>query len=566
MDAMGRVPWDRFQTLAGIQYYFDTEFRLVRGHVYYSGTEWGLTSINQQGLWEREPVLHRDGYASVLSVDVGDFNAPSRHLVDEHGRGKAARDCTFDELAAEVWRQIVTAIVSETDDIPEALVPWPVWYAVDRNLVAGSGPGQGEGSPVRNEAPYLIPIVGDWPNRPGGDPWDPGGTSWATRPTDDLWAEDLEQRDVWQARHGGYQVHHNSLVFAGTWTRTFTRLTTMEAACESARHAVNAILDHYVWIETGGTDRREGRRALDWRMPLGSLYQGVVTPPIRLPSPAGDYCFVFDIENRELLDARWLRNRDSECVRSSLPHPLGTAGSIAPGAVAPPFPALSGGQPVTTSPDDYSGQLLTYLRLWRQYLEQSMRGAAPGQPYPNPLWPNSPAASAGPGAPAPPGPPTTPVATPGQPWPTTPWPATPAPPGPPLPPVAAPDDPRRPVPARTAPRGEAAPAEPRSGAHVPQAGTSSPGGWQGHQVERSSLFGSRLTTPTSAPTPDPPAASAYPWTSGRTAAVTSAAAASRSLYTSSSPDTDSVPPSSAPRRGERHDAGRTELIGADPPD
>ena len=37
LDEMGRVPWDRFQTLAGIQYYFDTEFQLVRGHVYHSG-------------------------------------------------------------------------------------------------------------------------------------------------------------------------------------------------------------------------------------------------------------------------------------------------------------------------------------------------------------------------------------------------------------------------------------------------------------------------------------------------------------------------------------------------
>ena len=37
LDEMGRGPWDRFQTLAGIQYYFDTEFQLVRGHVYYSG-------------------------------------------------------------------------------------------------------------------------------------------------------------------------------------------------------------------------------------------------------------------------------------------------------------------------------------------------------------------------------------------------------------------------------------------------------------------------------------------------------------------------------------------------
>ncbi len=71
---MGRVPWDRFQTLAGIQYFFDTEFQLLRGHMYYSGTEWGLSSINQSGMWERQRILARDGHVSVLSVDIGDFN------------------------------------------------------------------------------------------------------------------------------------------------------------------------------------------------------------------------------------------------------------------------------------------------------------------------------------------------------------------------------------------------------------------------------------------------------------------------------------------------------------
>ena len=77
MDDMGRVPWDRFQTLGGIQYYFDTEFQLLRGHMYYSGTEWALSSINQHGLWEKRPILDRDGHVSVLSVDIGDFNTPS---------------------------------------------------------------------------------------------------------------------------------------------------------------------------------------------------------------------------------------------------------------------------------------------------------------------------------------------------------------------------------------------------------------------------------------------------------------------------------------------------------
>ncbi len=55
MDQMGRVPWDRFQTLSGIQFFFDTEFQLLRGHMYYSGTEWALSSINQHGMWEQPP-------------------------------------------------------------------------------------------------------------------------------------------------------------------------------------------------------------------------------------------------------------------------------------------------------------------------------------------------------------------------------------------------------------------------------------------------------------------------------------------------------------------------------
>src|SRR5262249_27381162 len=52
MGELGRVPWDRFQTLAGVQLYLDTEFQLARGHIYYSETEWRLSSINQQAMWE----------------------------------------------------------------------------------------------------------------------------------------------------------------------------------------------------------------------------------------------------------------------------------------------------------------------------------------------------------------------------------------------------------------------------------------------------------------------------------------------------------------------------------
>ena len=192
------------------------------------------------------------------------------------------------------------------------------------------------------------------------------------------WLEDLEYRDVWQARHGGYQVHHNSVVFAGTWTRTFTRMTSMEAACESARHAVNAILDHYVWVGSGGVDRRENTM-LPWLFPYGFLDQGL-SSPVRMPTPAGDYCYIFDVENREPLDTRPLRNLDTRFVQDSLPHPMDPPGEP-PAAPTVPVPGFLGGEPMT-SPTDYGQQLLTYLQAWRQYLEQATGAGMPMQPFP----------------------------------------------------------------------------------------------------------------------------------------------------------------------------------------
>jgi uncharacterized protein with NAD-binding domain and iron-sulfur cluster len=403
MDELGRVPWDRFQTLCGIQYYFDTEFQLVRGHMLYAGTEWALSSINQTGFWDRPPILDRDGHTSVLSVDIGDFNNPSSHL------GKAARDCTPDEIAAEVWRQIISALTSDPGSVGEEVMPWPAWYALDRGLTMARGPGQGQGRVVRNQTPYLVPIVGDWNNRPGSDPWNPHGTSWSSAPPEDWWLEDLEQRNVWQARHGGYQVHNNSVVFAGTWNKTFTRLTSMEAACESGRHAVNAILDHYIWVESGGLDRRE-KTTLNWEFPFGFLDQGL-SSPIRMPTPAGDYCYVFDIENREPADTRALRILDSKFCEQSLPHPLDLG---VPTSFIPP-PA--GGPEMFMPTADYNQQLLAYLQAWRQLLEQWMAMTAgspfptapfvmptappPGGPFMPPMPPMSPAVPVSPIPPAP---------------------------------------------------------------------------------------------------------------------------------------------------------------------
>lgn len=415
MEEMGRLPWDRFQTLCGIQFYFDTEFQLLRGHMLLTGTEWALSSINQTGLWETPRILDRDGYISVLSVDIGDFNTPSTHLVDDLGRGKPARDCTADEIATEVWRQIVSALTNNPGSADDDVLPWPAWYALDRGLIMADGPGQGRGRVLRNESPYLVPIVGDWDNRPSSDPWNPHGTSWSSAPIEQVWLEDLEQRNVWQARHGGYQVHNNSVVFAGTWNKTFTRVTSMEAACESGRHAVNAILDHYIWVESGGTDRRAKTTPLAWEVPYGFLDQGL-SSPIRMPTPAGDYCYVFDIENREPADTRLLRSVDSALCEHSLPHPLDYPTLPGFGVPAAPIPAVTGGQHMVLPTPDYNQQLFGYLQTLRQLLEQWMALTAGTSSPGLPTWlPPVPAAGQGmlpglPFLPLPPPPPSAPAA------------------------------------------------------------------------------------------------------------------------------------------------------------
>ena len=155
-----------------------------------------------------------------------------------------------------------------SDNVAEADLPWPVWYALDRGLIMAAGPGQGR----RPRGSQRDAVPGSHRRRLGQSarqrPVEPARHILDYRAAPRTGGStDLEQRNVWQARHGGYQVHNNSVVFAGTWTKTFTRMTSMEAACESGRHAVNAILDHYIWVESGGVDRRENT-TLGWRVSL----------------------------------------------------------------------------------------------------------------------------------------------------------------------------------------------------------------------------------------------------------------------------------------------------------
>ena len=93
------------------------------------------------------------------------------------------------------------------------------------------------------------------------------------------------------------------MVFGGTYLRTFTRLTTMESANESARHAVNAILDHAA--SAAGIER-----GAPIELPRCAA----------VPSGVGDYCPVWSWERFEFAELDFLKDVDAELLGRGLPH------------------------------------------------------------------------------------------------------------------------------------------------------------------------------------------------------------------------------------------------------
>lgn len=182
--------------MTGIQFYLRRPSAIARGHVAYVDSPWSLTSIAQDQFWPRTRLAdHGDGtVADCLSVDISDWNTPGILY------GKTAKECTHDEIAREVWAQLKVHLNDNSELLrDEDLHSWFLdsgisWDAANRRNV--------------NADPLLINTAG----------------SWALRP---------------ETHGGGIE----NLFLAGDYVRTNVDLATMEGACESARKAVNALLD-----------------------------------------------------------------------------------------------------------------------------------------------------------------------------------------------------------------------------------------------------------------------------------------------------------------------------------
>lgn len=202
-----------FGKQSGIQFFLKEKIEFVRGHIYCPKSEWGLSAISQGQFWREDLASAYPGVASVISVDIGVWDVPGTTGVTAENSDRA-------QIAQEVWQQLRNATDASVASLMGASVtprhtlpaePW-AWHLADEI--------QPLGFPPPRNVELLINKPGEWDVRPG-------------RIADEM--NNLPEQD-YEMQLGG------SLVFCGPHMKTFTRLTTMEAANESARHAVNAIL------------------------------------------------------------------------------------------------------------------------------------------------------------------------------------------------------------------------------------------------------------------------------------------------------------------------------------
>src|SRR5690606_8933080 len=178
--------------MVGIQYYLTRPTEIPEGPIAALGSPWAITALRQAPMWVGDfAQRYGDGRAvECLSVDVSDWDTPGILY------GKTAKQCTKDEIAAEVWAQLEQWLNTGTG-----------WLHADAIHSWHLDPGiSWSGGTTHNETPLLVNTVGSYQHRPDAHCAIP------------------------------------NLFFGGDHVRTNIDLATMEGANEAGRAAANAIL------------------------------------------------------------------------------------------------------------------------------------------------------------------------------------------------------------------------------------------------------------------------------------------------------------------------------------
>lgn len=288
---------DALTDFTGVQFYLKEPLFAGVSHTYYQDATWGLSSIMQSNLWIDQRAYRGEGANQlyVLSVDVTELDRPGP--IGKKRKGKSARACSKEEFAAEVWAQVSDGLKNFGWEPNK-----PYAWHIDDSLVFDAGN-------VTNRTPYLVNLAGEWQRRPG--------------------------TLVYNRRRLGYEVHFDRLVFAGSYMKTHTRITTMESANESGRHAVNGLLRHQ-WYAKSRPRYRFNYYPCPYR-PKTKVLREALTPPGPHNDPAAgkqlaarqraiadgvlaNYASIHDPESNEPPDLHWLKALDDRLCTLHMPH------------------------------------------------------------------------------------------------------------------------------------------------------------------------------------------------------------------------------------------------------
>jgi uncharacterized protein with NAD-binding domain and iron-sulfur cluster len=189
-DAL-RTDW-----MTGVMFYLRTPTPVVHGHINCLDSPWSVTGVGQAQFWDVRDFSrdYGDGRArDCLSAIISEWDRPGILY------GKTAKECTKEEVVAELWAQLKDGLndAGKTTLTDDDRLGWFMDPAV-----TGLG-----GPDPQNREQLLIHPTGTLYNRPSA----------ATRVP--------------------------NFFLAGDYVRTDVDLATMEGANESARRAVNALLD-----------------------------------------------------------------------------------------------------------------------------------------------------------------------------------------------------------------------------------------------------------------------------------------------------------------------------------
>ena len=137
----------------GIQFFLNRELPVVRGHVGYDCTPWALTSVGQAQFWNGFDWSQTgDGTArEAFSVIISDWDKPGLN-------GKAAKDCSAEEIYRETLVQLNASLTALGDRIEEKDV---VRWFLDPDI---KFPRVGQD---HNQERLFVTTIGAWSARPG---------------------------------------------------------------------------------------------------------------------------------------------------------------------------------------------------------------------------------------------------------------------------------------------------------------------------------------------------------------------------------------------------------------